>query len=83
MNEMRVASARGHGYSYCFQTALTGGGGSDPIAVTQRIAECVVASDPAVAPELSDAIGCTLSAFSAGGNPFDDCAGAFAACSAK
>jgi hypothetical protein len=66
----------------CFQTAVSSGP-SGPIDVLQRVSECVVASDPDVAPELSDAIGCTLSAFISGNNPFEDCTAAYGACGAK
>lgn len=67
----------------CFQTALVGGQNQDPVATLASITECVVASDPAVSPELSDVIGCTFSSFITGGNGFAECQEPIDACAAK
>ena len=62
----------------CFQRAL--GQGQQALAATT---ECILASDPAVSPELSAAIGCTFTKFTLGENPLMACTDAFAACQQK
>jgi len=64
----------------CMQGSL---GGGDPIETLQAISECVVASDPSVSVELSDAIGCTFAGFLTGENPFEACQPDYDACLAK
>lgn len=66
----------------CFQTALVTGS-QEPIALLAEVTECVLSSDPAVSPELSEVIGCTFSSFITGGNGFADCQEPIDACSAK
>lgn len=65
----------------CFQDAVSMGSGM--FDTLHLVTECILASDPAVSPELSDAIGCSIAAFSVGANPFSDCTAAYSACGAK
>jgi hypothetical protein len=65
----------------CFNQALSGGGGG-LFDIVRLVTDCVIAADPAVSPELSDAIGCTFSSFRTGGNPFEECSAEIATCSA-
>jgi copper type II ascorbate-dependent monooxygenase-like protein len=65
----------------CFNTAI--GEGMGIFGILNLVTECVLASDPAIAPELSAAIGCTFSVFRTGGDPFADCADQIDACAAK
>ena len=64
----------------CFQDATSSPG--EIFEIVSRVSECVIASDPAVSSELSEAIGCTLGSFLSSENPFEDCADAYATCAA-
>ncbi|HZO16817.1 MAG TPA: hypothetical protein VFB62_26250 [Polyangiaceae bacterium] len=63
----------------CFNSAIAGG----TFDTLRNVTDCVLASDPAVAPELSDAIGCSISTYLVGGDVFTDCIDAYTACSSK
>jgi hypothetical protein len=65
----------------CFNGATSAGGGM--FGILRAVTDCVVASDPAIAPEYSEAVGCSLSSFLTGGNPLDECGSAYSACLAK
>jgi Copper type II ascorbate-dependent monooxygenase, C-terminal domain len=65
----------------CFQDALDGA--TDLFATLAGVTECVNASDPAVSPELSDAIGCSFGSFITGVDPLQACLPNYSACLAK
>ncbi len=66
----------------CFQQNLSAGGG-DQFATVAAVTPCVVGADPAVSPELSDAVGCMFGSVLTGQDVQTTCADAFAACLAK